>query len=199
MIAFGHVADFFEKALSGLSPLVTHRGTATLSDSHTVAGDLVLEAELLVGGNATAVVGAAGLLPDGVRVPSGIPLTIGGDAYTAAAEALVVDGRLALAHSSPATSTYPAGTSVVLADAVTWDLVALDALVEASAEARNPGVRSSDSHRATVTVLKSRLPGLAPERIRKMELTIDGRGAPVMDVVDNDPCWRILVGKGGRP
>jgi hypothetical protein len=192
-----NVAAALDQVFASSGAAFAHRGSITLSDSHSVGGSLKLAAELAEDATTATIAGLSGPLSDGARVPAGLSLTIGADTYATAAEALVQDGALSITITPAATTTYAAATAVILAGAVSWDLVALDGQLEASREARQPGSsRVGTDHAATVYVLKSKLPGVPGERLREMELTIDDRSAPVMNVVDEDPHWALIAGKG---
>lgn len=193
-----NVAEVLDSVFTSVGPILAFRGTAVLEDSHSVRGTLSLAAELTSGSTAPTIANAT-LLQEQARVPTGLSLTIGGDTYTTDTEARVEDGALTLSITPLATTTYAASTAVVLDDAVSWDLVALHAEVVASGEAREPGTkRQATEHKATVYVLQSKLPdAFTVERLREMELTIDGRNAPIMNAVDEDPHWALIAGGGG--
>lgn len=173
-----------------------HDGTIVLNDSNGVAQSLELSAELSISTSLAAMAAVTGSsLTEGNRVPTGLALTIDGDPYTTTADGKVADLALVLAITPAATSTYAAGTAVVLGDAVTWDLVALETSSKASTAKRDPSaVRTPTGHSATLSVLKSKLPGITQARLLKMELIINGQPAPILDVVNAAPFWDLLAG-----
>lgn len=194
-----NVAGVLDSVFTSVGPILAFRGTAVLEDSHSVRSRTLTLAAELTSGSTAPTIASATLLQEQTRVPAGLSLTIDGDTYTTDAEARVEDGALALSITPAATTTYASSTAVVLADAVAWDLASLDAEIKASGEAREPGThRQATEHAATVYVLKSKLPdAFTVEGLREMELTIDGRNAPIMNAVDQDPHWALIAGGGG--
>jgi len=185
-----------ERTFEAGGAIFAHRGAITLSDSSGVSGSLELAAELAEDVTSVSVqrVGGSALI-NGQRAPSGLAVTIGGDSYALTADAEVVDGAITLAITPAATTTYAAATAVVLADSVTWDLVALGAQLEPSESSRKPGMAGgSADHASTVYVLQSKLAGQTASSLREKELTIDGASVPVHAVLDEDPFWALQAG-----